>query len=151
MVRWVGCGVGECLLWFGCLIHPVHVAHWHAFHVKVSWILKNNNKFLTDTEQFWLFQLFEAGLASFVAGQQPGALADVYLPLGDKGKDVNMLIPLAFIVGDNQGGGGIIGRAAVYNETARHIFHSCNATIAQYTIIESDCCPSLAFMNPFGF
>ena len=47
--------------------------------------------------------LFEAGLASFVAVEQPGVMADVCLPLGDKGKDAKMLIPLAFIVGDNQG------------------------------------------------
>ena len=70
-------------------------------------------------------------------------MKDVYLPLDDKGKDVNLLIPLAFIVGDNQGGDGIIGRAAVYNETARRICRSCNATVAQYDTIESDCCVPL--------
>jgi hypothetical protein len=69
-------------------------------------------------KQLCLFQLFEVGLASFIAAQQPEAMQEVYLPLGDKGKDVNMLIPLAFVVGDNQGGDGIIGCAAVYNETA---------------------------------
>ena len=79
---------------------------------------KQYNKFSTDTKQFRLFQLFEVGLSSFVAAQQEGAMTDVYLPLDDKGKDVNMLIPLAFIVGDNQGRDSITGLAAVYNETA---------------------------------
>ena len=70
-------------------------------------------------------------------------MQDVYFPLGDKGKDVNLLVPLAFIVGDNQGGDGIIGRAAVYNETARRICRSCTATIVQYDTIESDSCEPL--------
>jgi hypothetical protein len=101
---------------------------------------KQYNKFSTDTKQFRLFQLFEVGLSSFIAAQQAGAMQDVYFPLGDKGKDVNLLVPLAFIVGDNQGGDGIIGRAAVYNETARRICRSCTATIVQYDTIESDSC-----------
>ena len=90
-----------------------------------------------------MFQLFEVGLSSFIAAQQPGAMTDVYLTLADKGKDVNMFIPLAFIVGDNQGGDGITGRAAVYNETARRICRSCDATVAAYDTIESDCCQPL--------
>jgi hypothetical protein len=104
---------------------------------------KQYNKFSTDTKQFRLFQLFEVGLSSFVAAQQAGAMEDIYLPLGGKGKDVNMLVPLSFIVGDNQGGDGITGRAAVYNETARRICRSCNATIDHYDTIESDCCVPL--------
>jgi hypothetical protein len=79
---------------------------------------KQYSAFSTDTKQFRLFQLFEAGLASFVAAQQPGAMDDVYLQLADKAKEVNLFIPLAFIIGDNQGGDGISGRAAVYNQTA---------------------------------
>ena len=90
-----------------------------------------------------MFQLFEVGLSSFIAAQQAGAMQDVYFPLGDKGKDVNLLVPLAFIVGDNQGGDGIIGRAAVYNKTARRICRSCTATIVQYDTIESDSCEPL--------
>jgi hypothetical protein len=78
-------------------------------------------RFLTETKQFGLFQRFAAVLSSFVsAQQQPGTMYDVYLPLADKGKDVNMfIVPLAFIVGDNQGGDGIvIGHVSIYNETA---------------------------------
>ena len=80
------------------------------------------------------------GLASFVAAQQPGSMDDVYLQLAEKAKVVNMFIPLAFIVGDNQGGDGISGRAAVYNETARRICRSCDATVAHYENVESDSC-----------
>jgi hypothetical protein len=68
---------------------------------------------------------------------------NVYLPLGSKAKYVNLRVPLAFIIGDNQGGDGIAGRAAVYNETARRISRSCDATVAQYDTISSDCCSLL--------
>jgi hypothetical protein len=71
-----------------------------------------------DAKQFRLFQLFEAGLSSFVgAQQQPGVMDDEYLlQLVDKKTNVNMYIPLAFIIGDVQGGDGIFGHAVVYNE-----------------------------------
>ena len=82
-------------------------------------------------------------LSSFVASQEPGAMDDVYLQLADKAKEVNMRIPLAFIIGDNQGGDGIVGRAAVYNQTARRICRSCDATVDQYVTVESDCCSPL--------
>ena len=85
-----------------------------------------------------MFQLFEAGLSSFEAAQQPGAMDNVYLQLAEKAKEVNMCIPLAFIVGDNWGGDGITGHAAVYNETVRHICCSCNATVSHYNTIQSD-------------
>ena len=50
------------------------------------------------------FQLYETGLAIFVIkAQQPGAMDDDYLPLVDKGKEVNMIIPLTFLIDDNQG------------------------------------------------
>jgi hypothetical protein len=54
----------------------------------------------------------------------------IYLLL-TKGKDVNLFIPLSFLVGNNQGDHGITGCAAVYNESARPICRSCDATVAQ--------------------
>ena len=54
---------------------------------------------------FRLFKLYSFALKSFIAAQQDGAMDNIYLVLGDKAKHVNMKIPLAFIIGDNQGGG----------------------------------------------
>jgi hypothetical protein len=99
---------------------------------------KQYKAFSTDTKQFRLFQLFEVGLASFVAAQQPGAMDEVYLQLADKAKELHMFIPLAFILRDNEGGDGISGRTAVYNQTACHICCSCDATVAQYDTVVSD-------------
>jgi hypothetical protein len=58
----------------------------------------------------------------------------------DKAKEVNLFIPLAFIIGDNQVGDGISGRAAIYNQTACRICGSCNATVAQYNTVVSNLC-----------
>jgi hypothetical protein len=91
-----------------------------------------------------IFQLYEAGLASFLAAQQQGAMDAVYLQLGNKGKYVNLRIPLvAFIIGDNQGGDSIAGRSAFYGQSVHHISHTCDATPETYGIIEPDCCSPL--------
>jgi hypothetical protein len=55
------------------------------------------------------FELFNVGLKTFVAAQQTNALSHIYLQLGNKAKHVNLKIPLAFIIGDNQGGDQILG------------------------------------------
>jgi hypothetical protein len=104
---------------------------------------KQYNEFDTDTKQFRIFQLYEAGLANFIQAQQPGSMKDVYLRLGDKGKTVNMLVPLAFIIGDNQGGDSICGRAASYGLWARRISRTCDATKDAYETIVPDCCSLL--------
>ena len=57
-----------------------------------------------------LMKLFSVALKSFIAAQQPGAMDNSYLVLGDRAKYVNLFIPLAFIIGDNQGGDNISGR-----------------------------------------
>jgi hypothetical protein len=54
---------------------------------------KQYNEFDTNTNHYWMIQLYEAGFASFIA-QQAGAMDDVYLQLGNKGKYVNLCIPL---------------------------------------------------------
>ena len=57
-----------------------------------------------------LFKLFSVALKSFVEAQQPGAtMGNSYLVLGEKAKYVNLMIPLAFIIGDNRGGDNISG------------------------------------------
>jgi hypothetical protein len=101
---------------------------------------KQYKAFSTETKPFRLLLLFEVGLAIFVAVQQPGAMDDVYLQLADKAKEVNMCIPLTFIIGDNQGTDGISGRAVMYNQTAHRIYCSCDAKIIQYNTIVSNCC-----------
>src|SRR4030095_12332185 len=71
--------------------------------------------------------LFDTVLQSFRAAQENGALR-ITLTLGNETKVVNLKVPLAFVIGDIQGGDSICGRSAYYNSDARHICRMCNAT-----------------------
>ena len=82
-------------------------------------------------------------LKSFIQAQQPGALDNSYLVLGDRAKYVNLMIPLAFIIGDNQGGDNISGRTCHYGITARRISRSCDATPENYVDVSKDSCSFL--------
>jgi hypothetical protein len=98
-------------------------------------------------KQARLFKLFHATIQSFVAAQQPGAMDDIYLPLGDKAKDVTLVIPLAFIIGDNQGGDAIGGRIIYYGLSAKQISCSCDATPANYATMAKDSCNFLEMQD----
>ncbi len=53
------------------------------------------------------------------------------------------MIPLAFIIGDNQGGDNISGRTCHYGITARRISRSCDATPDNYADVTKDSCSFL--------
>lgn len=83
-------------------------------------------------------------IKSFIDAQQEGAMNDIYLVLGDKAKYVNLKIPLAFIIGDNQGGDSISGRICYYGITAKRISRCCDATAENYANLTPKSC---AFLN----
>ena len=72
-----------------------------------------------------------------------GALDNVPLTLGSKTKMVNLKVPLAFIIGDIQGGDGICGRSAYYGENACCICCMCDASHTVYSCKEMDNCKLL--------
>ena len=86
---------------------------------------------------------YETVLQSFIEAQKDGALDGVPLTLGNKTKTVNLKVPLAFIIGDIQGGDGICGRSAYYGKNARRICRMCDATPAVYDSKEMDNCNML--------
>ena len=55
-----------------------------------------------SVKQIHLFKLFSVAIKSFIEAQQEGAMANVYLVLGDKTKFVILKIPLGFIIGDSR-------------------------------------------------
>ena len=61
-------------------------------------------------------QLYKAALSGLVEAQKPDALNDVPLQLGNKLKNVNIKIPIMYIIGDNQGGDTICGRKVYYGK-----------------------------------
>lgn len=86
---------------------------------------------------------FDTVLHSFKEAQKDGALDGVPLTLGNKTRTVNLKVPLAFIIGDIQGGDGICGRSAYYGMKAKHICCMCDATPALYDSKEMDNCNML--------
>ena len=63
--------------------------------------------------------------------------------MGYQTKLVNLKVPLAFIIGDIQGGDNICGRSAYYHSDARHICRMCNATPEMYDSKEMNNCELL--------
>ena len=57
---------------------------------------------------------------------------------------MNLKIPLAFIIGDNQGGDGIAGRMCFYGISAKRISCCCNATADKYADMSKDSCTFLS-------
>ena len=104
---------------------------------------QQRGKIPAAVKQIRLFKLFHAGIKSFIEAQQPGALNNIYLPLGDKAKHVNLKIPLAFIIGDNQGGDQIAGRICHYGLSAKRISRTCDATPDNYADVSKDSCSFL--------
>ena len=87
--------------------------------------------------------LFQKVLKSYRTAQCDGALQNVEVTLGSQTKCVNLKVPLAFIIGDIQGGDGICGRPAYYGDSAKRICRMCNATKAAYDSKQMDCCELL--------
>ena len=86
-----------------------------------------NTKFNKQEKTYRLQQLYTAALSSLKHYQQKDMLNNVKLQLGNKSKIANLTIPVMFIIGDNQGGGGICGQHIHYGKTARQISQTCNA------------------------
>ena len=79
------------------------------FHSSAQWKKMDRNLKSTRENLF-----YETVLQSFIEAQKDGALDGVPLTLGNKTKMVNFKVPLAFIIGDIQGGDNICGRSNYY-------------------------------------
>src|SRR5687768_3613859 len=108
------------------------------FHSSAQWT-RMDKKLKSQRENLF----FETFLHSFREAQKDGALNGVPLTLGSKTKTVNLKVPLAFIIGDIQGGDGICGKSAFYCADAKRICRMCDATPAAYISTEMECCNML--------
>ena len=72
-------------------------------------------KFTANQKHVRFQQMCNILLKELIAAQVPGALDNVVLSLGPYEKLVNLKIPVAFIIGDAQGGDFICSRSLTYN------------------------------------
>jgi hypothetical protein len=73
-----------------------------------------------------LHAIFEAILATLLEAQQPHVLDNIVLTLGGITKCVNLKVPIAFIIGDMQGGDKICACSPCYSNKMQHLCRKCN-------------------------
>ena len=71
------------------------------------------------------------------------AINNSYLVFGDKEKYFNLMNPLPFIIGDNQGGDNISGQTCHYGITGKSILWCCDAASDNYSDVSKDSCSVL--------
>ena len=91
----------------------------HSYRKK-HYLLSQWGNMKSETKSLRLNLLFDTVLQSFRKAQEENALI-IPLTLGNETRTVTLKVPLAFIIGDIQGGDGICGRSAYYNSDARRI------------------------------
>ena len=99
--------------------------------------------FTTEDKILRFQQMCDAVFTSLVESQKLGALDNITLRLGPYEKEVNLKCPVAFIIGDAQGGDIIAGRSPYYGRSASRICRSCNATYDNQTDTGRNACQRL--------
>ena len=86
--------------------------------------------------------LSDTVLQSFRDAQKE-EFSKIPLTLGSETETIKLIVPLAFIIGDIQGGDNISGRSAYYQADTCRICRMCNAAPDVYKSTEVNCCHSL--------
>jgi hypothetical protein len=73
-----------------------------------------------------LHAIFEVILETLLDAQQPHALDNITLTLGGVTKCVNLKVPIAFIIGDMQGGDKICSCSPCYSNRMQRLCRKCN-------------------------
>jgi hypothetical protein len=69
-------------------------------------------------------------LESYYQAQEPNALFDIPLCLGNKSKRVNLYVPLQFIIGDVEGGDTLCSRFNFYGQGCMQLCWTCDVSQA---------------------
>jgi hypothetical protein len=102
-------------------------------------------KLMSTELKFQRFHLLcEAAFRSLRQAQQPGAMDRVSLQLGILMKEVNLKLPVGYIIGDTQGGDYVAGRPPYYNSTyAKRLTRVCDFGPNDLGHNGPDCCTRL--------
>ena len=86
----------------------------------------------TDAKSLRLHKIYEAVLQSFYDAQSGNSLENISLTLGEKDtKDVDIKVPLFYIIGDMQGGDKMCCTSATYRNTLSRPCRKCNVKGSQ--------------------
>jgi hypothetical protein len=89
--------------------------------------IKANN---ADTKNERFHRQLEVILKSFYNAQEPNALFDIPIKLGNIGKRVNLYVPLQFIIGDADGGDGLCSRWTYRGKACLRLCRTCDVSTA---------------------
>jgi hypothetical protein len=78
-------------------------------------------------------------LESYYQAQEPNALFDIPLCLGNKSKRVNLYVPLQFSIGDVEGGDTLCSRLNFYGQGCMRLCCTCNVSQANAGQMDSVC------------
>jgi hypothetical protein len=82
---------------------------------------------------------WNVNLKSFYAAQEPGALQNVPLQLGNVVQHVNLYVPLQFIIGDVEGGDQLCSHQTFRQEICLRMCHTCNVSTANASRPDLEC------------
>lgn len=87
---------------------------------------RNQNSANVKNERF--HRQLEAILSTFKDAQAPGALHNVKLQLGNFSKQVNLYVPLQFIIGDVEGGDTLCSRYTYRGSQCQRLCRTCDVS-----------------------
>ena len=85
-----------------------------------------NQRYSKELKAERLHAIFKTVLASLIEAQQAGALDNIPLQFGDVTKNVNLKVPVIFIIGDMQGGDKICCTTCHYSNKLNRLCRKCN-------------------------
>jgi hypothetical protein len=83
-----------------------------------------------DTKNKRLHRQLAEILKSFYQAQEPNALFDIPICLGNVSKRVNLYVPLQFIIGDVEGGDHLCSRQTYRSKTCLRLRRTCDVSTA---------------------
>jgi hypothetical protein len=93
---------------------------------EIHYSAAERNENTPDVKNERFHHILDAILHSFKAAQQPNALNNVNLTLGQHTKRVNLYVPLSFIIGDVEGADTLCGRYHYYQEKCPRLCRTCD-------------------------
>jgi hypothetical protein len=92
-----------------------------------------------DTKNERLHWQLKEILKSFYQAQEPNALFDIPICLGNVSKRVNLYVPLQFIIGDVEGGDHLCSRQTYRGKTCLPLCRTCNVSTANAARTDLTC------------
>jgi hypothetical protein len=114
-------------------------AHWDTWQTKFFFSNAELQANTPDTKNERLHRQLEEILKSFYQAQEPNALFDIPICLGNVSKRANLYVPLQFIIGDVEGGDHLCSRQTYRGKMCLHLCRTCDVSTANAARTDLTC------------